>query len=115
VELDLPCEPGAAAIARAMLAPIERETDPRLSVLVTELVTNAVRHGGGRVRVTVRHEDGVVRTEVRDGGDGFDRMAELGIEGTADGGFGLKIVDRMADRWGAEPGVVWFELDLAAG
>ena len=98
-------------MARAMLAPIERETDSRLSVLVTELVTNAVRHGGGSVRLSVQHADGVVRAEVRDGGAGFDRSAKLAIEGNADGGFGLKIVDRMADRWGAEPGLVWFELE----
>jgi two-component sensor histidine kinase len=91
--------------------PLERQTDPRLSILVTELVTNAVRHGGGSVRVRVEYEDGVVRGEVSDGGGGFDRAAELAIEGTADGGFGLKIVDRMADRWGTEPGIVWFELD----
>ena len=99
-------------MARAILAPIEPRTDGRLSVLVTELVTNAVRHGGGAVLVDVHDADGVVRVEVSDGGGGFDRAGQLAIEGTADGGFGLKIVDAMSDRWGAAPGLVWFELDV---
>jgi signal transduction histidine kinase len=112
LRVDLPREPRAAAMARAMLVPIEAVTDPRLSVLVTELVTNAVRHGGGMVGLTVVPEPRVVRVEVRDGGTGFDLRAQLAVEGTADGGFGLKIVEHMADRWGTEPGVVWFELDF---
>jgi anti-sigma regulatory factor (Ser/Thr protein kinase) len=118
VQLELPRDGGSAAVARRALGEIPGLTDTvahRLALLATELVTNAVRHGRGDIRLRASFGGGGIRVEVRDDGRGFDVDRSLAMEGTAAGGFGLKIVDRMADRWGADPprGLVWFELDFA--
>jgi anti-sigma regulatory factor (Ser/Thr protein kinase) len=82
-------------------------------LLVSELVTNAVRHASGEqfeVRVEVGRD--VVRLEVHDDGAGFEPRIAPSDDGT--GGYGLFIVDRLADRWGVERapgGVIWVELD----
>jgi anti-sigma regulatory factor (Ser/Thr protein kinase) len=90
-----------------------------LRLLVSELVTNSVRHVTGSpqpVELAVRIGARAIRVEVRDGGAGFEpgKPEPRG----ADGGFGLFLVERMASRWGVDTrdGTrVWFELDLAPG
>jgi hypothetical protein len=55
-----------------------------------------------------------VRVEVRDDGLGFKPRARS-ADADAGSGWGLQLVDEMADGWGVEPGVqncVWFELRL---
>ena len=87
-----------------------------LQLLVSELVTNSLRHAGLGPRdvidVRVRRLRNGVRVEVVDPGRQFapavrDRPSEHG-------GWGLHIVDRVADRWGVEipHNRVWFELSL---
>jgi anti-sigma regulatory factor (Ser/Thr protein kinase) len=115
--LELPRDGKAAALARGALAEIENQDEDvfdRLAVLVTELVTNAVRHGRGAIRLRATFDVGVIRVEVQDEGASFAAAEALAIEGTVDGGFGLKIVEALADRWGVDGsrGVVWSELDL---
>lgn len=88
-------------------------SDVRL--LVTELVTNGVLHGQGDVRLEAELRPGSLHVEVIDGGDGIggrSRSPDLEREG----GFGLVIVDSLADRWGVFAGSthVWFEVDAAA-
>jgi anti-sigma regulatory factor (Ser/Thr protein kinase) len=98
----------------ATLAENERGT---LRLLVSELVTNSVRHVAGSDKPVVLRlliDDRRIRVEVRDGGAGF-RPGKPEPRGTA-GGFGLFLVERMASRWGVDTGDgtrVWFELDLA--
>jgi anti-sigma regulatory factor (Ser/Thr protein kinase) len=90
-----------------------------LRLLVSELVTNSVRHVAGStepVELAVRIGAREIRVEVRDGGAGFEpgKPEPRG----ADGGFGLFLVERMASRWGVETqdGTrVWFELELGPG
>ena len=90
-----------------------------MRLLVSELVTNSVRHVTGSpqpVVLAVLIGAGAIRVEVRDGGAGFEpgKPEPRG----ADGGFGLFLVERMASRWGvdtADGTRVWFELDLAPG
>jgi anti-sigma regulatory factor (Ser/Thr protein kinase) len=118
LQLDLPRDRKSASLARAALAQIDGHTEDvgdRLALVTTELVTNAVRHGRGAIRLAATFDVGTIRVEVADEGGGFLVAAALAIQGSAEGGFGLKIVDRLADRWGADRarGVVWFELDLA--
>ena len=91
-----------------------------LRLLVSELVTNSVRHVTGStepVELAVRIGQRAIRVEVRDGGSGFKPAGKPEPRG-ADGGFGLFLVERMASRWGVDTqdGTrVWFELDLAPG
>ena len=87
-------------------------------LLVTELVTNAVRHGGAGpdrpVRVELGMDSGLVRVAVFDHGRGFGKPVARRPNPESDGGWGLFLVDRVADRWGFEAtaaGVrVWFEI-----
>ena len=87
-----------------------------LRIIVSEFVTNAVRHAGRAegdpVTVRVECSDRVVRIEVEDGGEGFAPLFKT-PDPSRSGGWGLYLVDRLADRWGARPGgVVWAEVDL---
>jgi anti-sigma regulatory factor (Ser/Thr protein kinase) len=85
-------------------------------LLVTELVTNAVRHSGagpdGTVRVEVRRGTEILRVEVSDEGTGF--KAEAPLERNEAGGWGLALVDRIADRWAVthtgSGTCAWFEI-----
>jgi anti-sigma regulatory factor (Ser/Thr protein kinase) len=116
-------KPGAAAEARLALEglsdllPPERLEDIRL--LVSELVTNSVVHAGlspeEAITVTVTVQGGLARGEVRDRGPGFEPPQEPTPKPDLAGGWGLYILDKVADRWGvAHTGSksVWFEIDL---
>jgi hypothetical protein len=123
MDVDLSGGPSAAARARRL---VERELTDRMpadmvadvSLLVTELVANGVRHGGAGedallhlmlegqrrgLRVEVvnpNHVPGVPRR----------RAADL----TGGGGIGLNLVEVLASRWGVRSipqTAVWFELD----
>jgi anti-sigma regulatory factor (Ser/Thr protein kinase) len=88
-------------------------------LLVTELVTNAVRHGGvdpeQSLRVVVWQGPRRVRVEVVDPGTRFTRPRP-GPNRDESGGWGLFLVDRIADSWGVARAVggtcVWFEIEL---
>jgi PAS domain S-box-containing protein len=117
-------EPGAAAAARRALdelvvGALDEDALENARLLTSELVTNAVRHGpsGPRADVCLRVIVGeaTVRVEVIDDGPGFvppdrrepRRLGEIG-------GWGLVLVDRVADRWGVGEGgptTVWWEID----
>ena len=81
-------------------------------LLTSELVTNAYRHARTETRVSVRHDGGCVRVEVRDVGGGEPELRPFDTDRVD--GRGLHIVDALADRWGydSNPGgtAVWFEL-----
>jgi anti-sigma regulatory factor (Ser/Thr protein kinase) len=87
--------------------------DTRL--LVTELISNSLRHAamrnGDRVSLRARLTDGLVRVEVGDPGrNGPPRLREPGAQ---QGGYGLLMVQRLSRRWGVEQAgetVVWFEM-----
>jgi anti-sigma regulatory factor (Ser/Thr protein kinase) len=85
-------------------------------LLVSELVTNAVQHAGcgpdRPVELRLDCSPERVRVEVRDEGPGFEPLTGR-IDPLQDG-FGLALVDQLADRWGVdvERGArVWFEID----
>jgi anti-sigma regulatory factor (Ser/Thr protein kinase) len=82
-------------------------------LLVTELVTNSVRHAGAKeVDLELKASPKGVWAQVIDQGPGF-RHPDHG-KPTEDRGFGLFLVDRLSDRWGIEQGrpvKVWFEVD----
>jgi len=122
IKLSLEGGPEAATRARRALAGLRSELDPptleSLRLLVTELVSNAVRHAGAAtVDVAVRVTAPAVRVEVSDRGPGFEPAARTRGQ-DPEGGWGLYLVERLADRWGVaceERGTrVWFELERAA-
>jgi anti-sigma regulatory factor (Ser/Thr protein kinase) len=121
LSLHLDRSPEAAAKARRGLANLRGDLDPplmeTLRLLVTELVTNSVRHTGApSVRLKVLVGSRVVLTEVTDAGPGFD-PAETGSPGPDNTGWGLFLVERLAERWGVTKNGhgtrVWFELRRA--
>lgn len=89
----------------------ERELDTAV-LLVSELVTNAVRHGKGVATVRADLNEDRLLVEVIDEGDGLERsIRRRDFEDV--GGWGLRIVDAAASRWGVHEGTthVWFELE----
>jgi anti-sigma regulatory factor (Ser/Thr protein kinase) len=123
VSFSVPGGNRAAGIARRSVLSVRADLPPsirhRLALLLSELVTNAIQHGGAgpdeTVQVRLASSVDKVRVEVFDpgsnGGLPRDRLAE-------GGGYGLLLVDRLADDWGrgATAGggsLAWFELALA--
>ncbi|MDX6376441.1 MAG: serine/threonine-protein kinase RsbW [Gaiellaceae bacterium] len=122
--VELEAGPDAAAWARNALFAVEQQVEEDLMadvrLLVSELVTNSVRHSGvsppDSVGLDVAVESGTIRVEVRDGGGGFDPRPR-DTHRTTPGGWGLYLVDRLADRWGVARNHftrVWFEIDLGS-
>lgn len=115
--------PSAVGMARRALDGLDTHLTPEMlasvRLLVTELVTNSIRHARlsdhDQVAVTVRMNDDVVRVEVGDPGEGFESPAPHSGDLAVEGGWGLYLVDRIADRWGTSRdrgATVWLELDL---
>ncbi|NEB35378.1 ATP-binding protein [Streptomyces sp. SID14515] len=88
---------------------------------VTELATNALRHGvppgrGFKVHIYLERVENMIRVELHDSGDGEVRPAD-GVPGAdEEGGRGLLLVAAVADKWGVgerNPGkVVWCEFSI---
>ena len=120
-ELSLRLSPGPEAIPAARKAMdglgglIERHVWEDLRLLVTEVVTNGVRHGSerGPVTVLVLVREDAVRVEVSDCGRGFSPPDAPMPRDDGSGGWGLQLLDRVAHSWGVRVNgmtCVWFEL-----
>lgn len=114
--------PEAASAARRALGRLRDDLEPpvieNLQLLVTELVTNSVRHAdSGHIALHALVSGGLVWTEVCDEGPGFEPRPRR--DGQADdSGWGLYLVEELADDWGVERESgrtrVWFQLAGAA-
>ena len=113
--------PYAVTAARLALNDIDEVLDESVAfdvrLLVSELVTNSVRHAEigpeESIGLNVKLADDRVRVEVIDRGPGFDPPTEdPSAELAPDRGWGLFFVTQLADRWGVEraDGCVWFEI-----
>jgi anti-sigma regulatory factor (Ser/Thr protein kinase) len=111
-----------ASAARNALLALDQRLEPEvlddIRLLVSELVTNAIRHAdapsGGQVVVDVSITGDSVRVEVADPGKGFEPEPRTDDGASRPGGWGLYLVDRIADRWGIvrnRMNRVWFEID----
>jgi anti-sigma regulatory factor (Ser/Thr protein kinase) len=117
-EYRLSARPESVANARrhvryALAAQTETSALHDIELVVSELVTNAVRHGPSGL-ITLRlvtDAEGNVAGEVVDQGDGVVAIRERAPD-TA-GGLGLPIVDSLTSSWGVRPGSthVWFRFD----
>lgn len=101
-----------ATVAPQLPEPVRND----VTLLVSELVTNAYRHSGQATKdaigLRVELTGNTVRIEVSDRGG--PRMPAV-READDTGGWGLRIVETVADRWGTSRNrsgtVVWFELE----
>ena len=124
IELDLQLHAGATApsYARALVGGLQERVSPDvlddLVLLVSEVVTNCVRHAGlgsgDPIRLQIKATEESVRLDVVDQGTGFVPPEIVEHDLREPGGWGLYIVDQLADRWGVERrqgSRVWFEID----
>jgi anti-sigma regulatory factor (Ser/Thr protein kinase) len=122
IRLSLPAAPSAPTTARMEITSrlsqrITRGALEDVRLLLTELVTNALRHAGvgpgDEIGVKAEVSEGSVRIEVHDPGrDGPVKMRPPGSQG---GGYGLFLVERLTSEWGVERRdgtTVWAELSL---
>ena len=121
LSLSLPPVPSASGVARAAVRhrftdALSRDAIADLELVVSELVSNAVEHGCGTVRLDVTFDGYGLHGFVADGGDGFDYVPSSADIDTA-GGRGLSIVDALATRWGIHGGRthVWFDVASVRG
>ena len=124
LELDLPPEPEAAALARHALKGFLESTDSEVTddvcLLADELVANSLRHSrfstGDLIRLSAQIDADLVHVSVCD--PGSEKRPVL-REATPDDttGRGLFLIDAIAADWGvarAERTCVWFEVGLPA-
>lgn len=119
-EQSLPGEPSSVAKARGFAEDtLEgwRRTDvcDAATLVVSELVTNAVLHAGSDIRLRLVLDERSLRVEVHDASSVLPSDPDYGTDAVT--GRGLHLVSLLADSWGAEPRspagkVVWCRLPL---
>jgi anti-sigma regulatory factor (Ser/Thr protein kinase) len=113
--------PGAVSEARRWTAAVthgllEGDQAQSLRLIVSEIVTNALRHGseGERIDLAVTPKPEFLCVQVTDDGPGLAPRPRA-LEPDEEGGFGLFFVEQLARRWGVtrenRRTRVWFELD----
>lgn len=113
VTRELTRSPASAGVARGLVharaAVLDVQQREDAALLVSELVSNAVQHGIGAIWLRIDVETNGLRVEVSDQGN--VAVAPSPMPG-AHGGWGLRIVDQLADDWGVLEGStrVWFRL-----
>jgi anti-sigma regulatory factor (Ser/Thr protein kinase) len=96
-----------AVAGRLRAVPLEDVT-----LVVSELVTNAVLHGLGDVTLAVTMNDDAVHVEVGDDQPALPDTTARAVD--AESGRGLLLVSRLAESWGVRPDhggkVVWADV-----
>lgn len=122
VSIELPADARSAGRARTFVAQfsasvgLSGEVRRTASLLVSELVTNAIVHGRSGAAVDVELIPAGIRVVVSDDSPAPLPAVDLQPRTSAEGGRGLLIVSLLASRWGVSPSpaggkAVWFELD----
>lgn len=114
---ELASEPRPATVARHFVRSTlaswgeADEVAGMVELAVSELVANAVQHGGGPTRMAVRRQQQAIRVEVSDRTAGQPVVVRPGD--LDEGHRGMLIVDSVSTRWGHQPApggkVVWAE------
>jgi anti-sigma regulatory factor (Ser/Thr protein kinase) len=101
---------------RSFAAPLGEHIASVGTLMVSEMVTNAVQHGPAGEASTIGLHYAVVgetlQVEISDDGRGFVPRKRFNGQGEGSG-WGLHIVSELADSWGVDhgrPTRVWFEL-----
>src|SRR5207249_264813 len=108
ISLEVPSDRAAAVDIRHALENVRGYFTPTsfddMQLLVSELVTNSSRHAGlepgSMIGVVIRSAEDGAHIEVTDHGKGFERDTDppsSGIDAT--GGWGLRLVQSLAERW----------------
>lgn len=113
---DLPRSPVAVAVARrhvwSFCAGLPRDLVEVAILLTSELVTNAVRHAEGPIRLRMNRDPALLHVEVGD--DSPEAPVARNADLMATGGRGVMLVDRLAAAWGVAKRnggkAVWFRL-----
>ena len=120
-ELVLPATAGSPAAAREWARHsgcqnhVPELMDDAL-LLISELVTNAVLHGGPPISLAIECDETLLHVRVRDGSSALPAPRVAGVE--AEGGRGMMLVALLTTTWGVTPVAddygggkeVWFEL-----
>jgi anti-sigma regulatory factor (Ser/Thr protein kinase) len=121
IAVALPAVPESIPRSREVLDGLRGELDESvledLRLIVSELVTNSIRHAGLRtsdpIDLEVSVDESTIRLELRDSGRGFAPPATPSNP-FRESGWGLFLVSQLTDRWGVsdEGGVttVWIEI-----
>src|SRR5438270_11780207 len=123
--VDFPPTPVAVLAARRLVVALltgwqvaHRGED--VALLVSEVVTNAVEHAGGEasLELELSLSQGWLRVSLADGSSIRPQIRELDPTDPRPRGRGMRLVERIAHRWGCEDHHggkrVWFELDTTA-
>jgi anti-sigma regulatory factor (Ser/Thr protein kinase) len=118
--VELPRDAGAAGQARRIVDRLLRRhgasarARESAALVSSELVSNALSHGRGKIELRLELLNGFLRIEVID--EGKDQAPAVRQEAAGEsGGWGLRIVDRLAAQWGVFEGTthVWADIALA--
>jgi anti-sigma regulatory factor (Ser/Thr protein kinase) len=117
VQVELPRDRSCATHARRWLErhmpeAAESQVVDDLKLVATELVENALVHGRGRIVLRLETRTDSMRVEVTD--EGENAAIKIREQGLELGGWGLVLVDRISNSWGAFEGTthVWAELPV---
>jgi anti-sigma regulatory factor (Ser/Thr protein kinase) len=120
---ELPHRPSAVPQARRVLreclalGDLPDETRDTAELLVSELVTNAVKYGRPPVWLLVELRPGLVHASISDTSTAIPRLPRAHrVDLDAEGGRGLLVLDTLAGSWGAVPvssgKYLWFDLPV---
>jgi anti-sigma regulatory factor (Ser/Thr protein kinase) len=114
---------GAPSAARRSLGTFEADLDDddlleRSGLALSEVMANSVEHAGlvhtDWIDLQISLSPELLRIEVTDDGPGFTRTPRESKPDQGPRGWGLYIVDKLADRWGIDSRLstrVWLEFD----
>ncbi len=106
----------ARGFAAGCLAHVDPEVSEDAVLIVSELVTNCVRHAAADFTVVVETRGGHLRIEVSDAGGGWPVVRHPDRDEPT--GRGLQIVKALSDDWGVDHRrsrtTVWFQMRTSA-